>query len=66
MSTTRTRPVGQLPARPRHVSVGQLTTGQQRWQAYEAAKCSWEAANPGASSEQYETAMQEIARRYGL
>ena len=36
------------------------------WQAYEAAKRAWIAANPGATAEQYETAMRAIARRYGV
>ena len=36
------------------------------WQAYEAAKRAWIDANPGATREQYETAMRAIAGRYWL
>ncbi len=36
------------------------------WQAYEAAKREWIAANPGATPEQYSAAMRAIARRYGV
>ena len=36
------------------------------WQAYEAAKRAWIAANPGATPEQYEAAMRSIAERYGV
>jgi len=34
--------------------------------AYESAKRAWANANPGATAEQYETAMRAIARRYGV
>jgi hypothetical protein len=37
-----------------------------RYAAYEAAKRSWANANQGATAEQYEAAMREIARRYGI
>jgi len=33
------------------------------WQAYEAAKRAWIAANPGATPEQYDAAMLAIAER---
>ena len=36
------------------------------WQAYEAAKREWIAANPGATSEQYVAAMKAIAERLGI
>jgi len=32
--------------------------------SYEAAKAAWVRANPGASPEQYERAMREIARKH--
>ena len=35
-------------------------------QRYEAEKHAWALAKPGASSEAYEAAVQEIARRVGL
>lgn len=34
------------------------------WQAYEAAKRAWVAANPGATQEQYEAAMKALAKKY--
>lgn len=37
-----------------------------RWQSYEAAKRAWIAAHPDATPEQYDAAMREIARRYGV
>jgi hypothetical protein len=43
-----------------------LMNDQQRAQAYEAAKRRWSAQNQAASAEQYEAAMQGIARRLGL
>lgn len=43
-----------------------LMTEQQRAQAYEAAKRRWAAQNPGATAEQYEAAVQGIARRLGV
>lgn len=43
-----------------------LMNDQQRAQAYEAAKRRWAAQNPAASAEQYEAAMQDIARRLGV
>ena len=36
------------------------------WQAYEAAKRAWIAANPGATPEQYDAAMKAIADRLGI
>ena len=36
------------------------------WQAYEAAKRAWIAANPNATPAQYDAAMRAIARRFGL
>jgi len=36
------------------------------WQAYEAAKRAWIAANPNATPEQYDAAMRAIAERYGV
>ena len=36
------------------------------WQAYEAAKRAWVAANPGATPEQYDAAMRAIAERLGV
>lgn len=36
------------------------------WQAYVDAKRAWEAANPGATPEQYDAAMREILDRLGL
>jgi hypothetical protein len=43
-----------------------LMTDQQRAQAYEAAKASWQARHPEASADQYEAAIQDIARRLGV
>jgi hypothetical protein len=37
-----------------------------RWQAYEAAKRAWVAANTSASPAEYEAAMRSIAKRYGV
>ena len=34
------------------------------WQAYEAAKRAWVAANPGATPEQYEAAMKALAKQF--
>ncbi len=34
------------------------------WQAYEASKRAWIAANPGSTPEQYDAAMRAIARRF--
>jgi hypothetical protein len=45
---------------------GTHAPAQQPWQAYEAAKRNWQAANPGATVEQYEAAMRAIAGRFGL
>ena len=36
------------------------------WQAYEAAKRAWIAANPNATPEQYDRAMRAIAKRLGV
>ena len=36
------------------------------WQAYEAAKRAWIAANPNATPEQYAEAMRAIADRLGI
>ena len=36
------------------------------WQAYEAAKRAWIAANPNATTEQYDAAMLAIAERHGV
>ena len=36
------------------------------WQAYEAAKREWIAANPGATPEQYVAAMKAIAEQLGV
>ena len=36
------------------------------WQAYEAAKRAWIAANPNATPEQYDAAMRAIAERLGV
>jgi hypothetical protein len=36
------------------------------WQAYEAAKRAWIAANPDATPEQYDAAMRAIADRLGI
>ena len=36
------------------------------WQAYEAAKRAWIAANPRATPEQYDAAMRAIADRLGI
>ena len=36
------------------------------WQAYEAAKRAWIAANPNATPEQYDAAMRAIAERHGV
>ena len=36
------------------------------WEAYEAAKRAWIAANPNATPEQYEAAMKAIAERLGV
>lgn len=36
------------------------------WQAYEAAKHAWIAANPNATPEQYDAAMRAIAERCGV
>ena len=36
------------------------------WQAYEAAKRAWIAANPNATHEQYDAAMRAIAERLGI
>jgi hypothetical protein len=44
----------------------QLMNDQQRAQAYEAAKRRWAAQNPAATAEQYEAAVQGIARRLGV
>lgn len=40
--------------------------GCMSWQAYEAAKRAWVAANPGATPEQYDAAMRAIAKSYGV
>lgn len=37
-----------------------------RYHAYEAAKRQWAAAHPAATSEQYDAAMQAIAKRFGI
>ena len=37
-----------------------------RWQAYEAAKRAWIAANPNATTEQYDAAMRAIAEMCGV
>ncbi len=36
------------------------------WQAYEAAKRAWIAANPNATPEQYDAAMRAIAEMCGV
>lgn len=36
------------------------------WQAYEAAKASWIAANPGATPAEYAEAMRAIAESLGV
>jgi len=36
------------------------------WEAYEAAKRAWIAANPDATPEQYDAAMKAIAERLGV
>lgn len=66
MSTTTTRAHLRRPAAPRHISGRHLQNDQQRWQAYEAAKHLWEAQNPGATSAEYEAAMQQLARKAGV
>lgn len=43
-----------------------LMNDQQRAQAYEVAKCRWAAQNPAASADEYEAAIQDIARRLGV
>lgn len=43
-----------------------LTTEQQRWQAYEAAKHLWECQHPEATSDEHEAAMRAIAQRVGV
>lgn len=57
-------------ARPRalraSLSVSRITTEQQRWQAYEAAKHLWEQQHPAASSQEHQDAMRELARRVGV
>ena len=50
----------------RRIGDRNLMNDQQRAQAYEAAKCVWAAQNPAASADQYEAAIQAIARRLGL
>ena len=45
---------------------GDQQGGVMSWQAYEAAKRAWIAANPGATPEQYDAAMREIAERLGI
>ena len=52
--------------KPRHLSLSQMSTEQQRWQAYEAAKHLWECQNPAASCEEHEQAMRAIATRFGV
>lgn len=36
------------------------------WQAFNQAKQQWIKANPHATSEQYEAAMQALAQRFGV
>lgn len=67
MRTTQHQPkAGQRPAAARHIGSRHLTTDQQRWQAYEAAKRLWESHNPGASCDEHEQAMRAIAQRVGV
>ena len=67
MRTTQHQPkAGQRPAAALHIGSRHLTTDQQRWQAYEAAKALWLARNPAASAQQIETAFAAIAKRLGL
>lgn len=54
------------PATPRRIGLSSITNERQRWQAYEAAKRLWEDLHPGASSVEHETAMQQLARRFGV
>jgi hypothetical protein len=51
---------------PRHITLRQLSTEQQRWQAYEAAKHLWECQHPGASADEHEQAMRALAERHGV
>ena len=48
------------------LSLQRVTSEQQRWQAYEAAKHLWEQQNPAASAQEHEDAMRELARRVGV
>lgn len=48
------------------LSLQRVTSEQQRWQAYEAAKHLWEQQHPAASSQEHEDAMRELARRCGV
>ncbi len=48
------------------LSLQRVTSEQQRWQAYEAAKHLWEQQHPAASSQEHEDAMRELARRVGV
>ena len=56
---------GDRPCEHRSPS-GYQQGGCMSWQAYEAAKRAWIAANPGATPEQYEAAMKAIAERLGV
>ena len=60
------RPGGSQPRAQRPQPAEEQEGGGMSWQAYEAAKRAWIDANPGATPEQYETAMRAIARRYGV
>ena len=48
------------------LSLQRVTSEQQRWQAYEAAKHLWEQQHPAATAQEHEDAMRELARRYGV
>lgn len=48
------------------LTLQRLTTEQQRWQAYEAAKHLWEQQHPSASTQEHEDAMRELAQRVGV
>ena len=50
----------------RRIGDRNLMNDQQRAQAYELAKCRWAAQHPSASADEYEAAIQDIARRLGL